>query len=140
MAKKRKSTKIYDENWELCHQVVEVRDGGRRCAISGCGVEENLDLDHCFSRDIKELFFETSNLTYLCKRHHQRKSMAKGGAVDHEVDEIVRRRVGEEKWKELLERSYKSCPGFWSVMFQERYNTRLKEELAMMMSEREGDF
>lgn len=136
--------KLYNNSWEkIAHEIVEIRDG-KECVLKGiqiegeyCDTSRGYDLDHCFSRNIKFLFFDTSHLQFLCKKHHQRKSFAKGGAVDHAVREKVRLRVGPEKWKQLLLGMWKTCPEWATVYHQEHCNVRLKEELAMMMAEKE---
>ena len=130
MKKKRKkkttTKKLMDENWKLCKQAVELRDG-RRCIV--CGSHENLQLDHCFSRNIKLLFYELENLHFLCAKCHTLKTFKKGGHVDHLVIAIVRSRH-PEWYEKALHASWQSC-GFWSyVWYQEQCQIKLKEHVA----------
>lgn len=44
---------------------------GRVCSVEGCGVTENLDVDHVKTRGAHpELRYDVTNLRYLCRPHH----------------------------------------------------------------------
>lgn len=137
MKKKRKKKptwrKIYEENWRLCHEIVDLRDG-RCCQIPGCRETERLDLDHCISRNCKILFFETENLGYLCRDHHSHKSFRPNQWVDKMVNDICRKRNGEAWWEDALFNSRKTCPLFSTLAYQEKINEELKRELELLKS------
>lgn len=122
----KKSYKLYKENWKLCHEIVDLRDG-HRCVLCYC--DGDLDLDHGFSRSIKTLFFDIRHLAYLCKRHHQAKSFNPGGAVGKQVDRIHQKREGKKSWDEMCDLSFKSLPEWKRLYYQEEINNQLKEQL-----------
>ena len=115
--------KLYKENWKICHEIVAKRDG-RACQISGCRGND-LQLDHVISRNCKILFFDTDNLGFLCGQHHTHKSFRKGQWVDLMVKEICRRRVGGERFEEMIFESKKSLGKFRTVSHQEKINQEL---------------
>lgn len=132
----KKAWKLYQENWKLCHDFVDLRDG-HVCMIPGCGREE-VDLDHAITRKRKILFFDVRHLGYLCRGeggHHANKSFRNGDWVDKKVDGIHRKREGDVAWDEILSMAYRDCPQFRSVLWQEQINLKLKELLALMNSE-----
>jgi len=139
MKKKRKKKptwrKVYDENWRICHEIVDLRDG-HVCQIPGCTEKERLDLDHCFSRMCKHLFFDTRHLGYLCGSHHTHKSFRKGQWVDMTVKDICKARIGEVLWEDFKFISRKVCPEFSTLAYQEKINEELKRELEQLKSMR----
>jgi len=128
--------KLVNENWTLCHEIVDLRDG-HVCQIPGCGETENLDLDHVISRGCKITFLDTDILGYLCKTHHSHKSKRKGQWVDLMVQQICRRRIGDDRYEDYIFKSKQCCGSFRSVVFQEQQNMKLKEELAELLGNRE---
>lgn len=119
--------KIYKLNWQLAREIVELRDG-YECQIPECYVRVELQLDHVFSRDIKTLFFDLWNLGYLCPEHHAHKSFRKGQWVDKLVNDLCKKRAGQDWWDAAILRSKQSCPGFRNVGYQERINEQLQEQ------------
>lgn len=126
--------KLYNENWRLCHDIVDARDG-RKCII--CGSRVKLQLDHCITRAKKSVFFETDGLNYLCSRCHTTKSFQHGSPLDKEVDNVTRQRLGVKGWYELIMKAKIVCPMFSTVSWQEACNEQLKEELEFVKSVRE---
>lgn len=123
--------KLFVENWLICHEIIDLRDG-HKCQIPECQ-KTALDLDHGISRDHKSIFFDVRHLGYLCRGergHHPSKSFNKNGRVAKEVDLIHIKREGIEIWEELLFRSRKTCPEFSTVFHQEQINIKLKETRA----------
>jgi len=135
--RKKKPTwrKLYDENWRLCHEIVELRDG-KVCIIPGCGATERLDLDHVISRGCKITFFETDILQFICSEHHTHKSFRKGQWVDLTVRDICEARIGKNRFDDLVFTSRKCCPEFATLMHQEKVNSELKRELDALKNER----
>ena len=86
------------KNWELCRDIVKFRDDDK-CAL--CGSDYNLQVDHCFTRGTKELFYVIENLTLLCSRCHFAKSKTKKCHADLKVYRHVLLREGEEKFNEM---------------------------------------
>ena len=112
LSKKGMKNKI----WLVLRQAAILRDGGK-CQI--CYKKADLQVDHCFTRAIGRLHFDLSNLTTLCAKCHTSKSLRKGGPVDKQVDEIVRRREGNDWWTWALGESWKTCPECSRVWFLE---------------------
>lgn len=117
---------LYKQNWKLCREIVLLRDGDV-CTIPDCYTREDLQLDHCISREVKRLFFDLNNLGYLCAEHHTHKSFRKGQHIDKKVDEICRKRSGSEWWEWALSEGSKPLPEFRTVWYQEKINQELKE-------------
>lgn len=124
--------KIYEENWRLCHEIVDLRDG-RACIIPGCGVTDKLDLDHGISRAHKIVFFDTRHLGYLCKKHHQSKSFNSNNWVAKTVDQIHAVREGQIIWDGMVDAAKKCCPTFSTLAYQEKINEELKRELEFLL-------
>ena len=79
---------LIKKNWELCRQIKFVLMG-RKCEL--CGNTSGLQIDHCFSRTIKRLFYDVRNLTVLCSYCHTKKSYNQND-VALRVFELVERR------------------------------------------------
>lgn len=126
--------RLYNENWKLCHEIADLRDG-HVCQIPNCGETERLDLDHVFSRQVKVLFFEPDNMGYLCSAHHTHKSFRKGQWVDMMVREICQKRIGDERWDWMMFAARRLCPEFSTVLYQEQVNVYLKEKKAEFLQE-----
>ena len=123
----KKAKKLYNQNWALCHDIVEERDG-KACVIPGCG-NRVVDLDHCITRKARLTFYEVEILNYVCKKHHTRKSFNPGNWVAHMVSEITRKRIGSKRLDELFEISRGTCYGWSTIWYQEEQNQKLKELL-----------
>jgi hypothetical protein len=105
--------KLQAQALELAKAVVDKRDG------DGCQVQKHFpniainhsdtyQIDHCFSRTIKELFLDLANLTKICSTCNQAKgsgkiSASKKDAITIAVHEIVKKREGEDTYQRLLE-------------------------------------
>ena len=116
MRKKSKSSiikKLQAQAEALWKQVCHKRDG------DGCQVQIHFpriaikhsniyQIDHCFSRTIKELFLDLANGTKICSTCNQAKgsgkiSSSKKDAITIAVHEIVKKREGEDTYQRLLE-------------------------------------
>lgn len=97
MRKKRRIRSKLDKAkaacWIVVSKAVHERDG--KCQI--CGSTDTLQVDHCFSRAISLLHHDIKNLTLLCRSCHFKKSYCVGG-MEKRVDEVVRKREGEDWW------------------------------------------
>ena len=105
--------KLQTQALDLCKEIVNKRDG------DGCQVKKHFpniainhsntyQIDHCFSRTIKELFLDLANLTKICSTCNQAKgsgkiSASKKDAITIAVHEIVKKREGEDTYQRLLE-------------------------------------
>jgi hypothetical protein len=127
----KQAWKLVNENWTLCHEIVDARDG-HKCVI--CGETRNLQLDHCISRTYKSVFMDTDNLNYLCPQHHTAKSMNPGNPVTKRVDEITRNRMGGEQYRLMIQKADVTCGAWRTVWWQEACNMELKEHLAFVLS------
>lgn len=127
--------KLYQANWRLCHEIVELRDG-YACVIPDCSTKEGLQLDHCFSRMCKILFFDVRNLNYLCPDHHTHKTSRKGQWVDKMVDQITAHRAGDEWFENSMDISKTCCPDFRKLFYQEQMNINLREDKQELMLKR----
>ncbi len=123
----KKAWKLYKENWRLAREIVALRDG-YKCQIPNC-CNNNLQLDHVFSREIKTLFFELGNLGYLCNEHHTHKSFRHGQWVDMMVKDICKERQGSKWWDEAIQKSKKTLRNFRTVYYQEMINEEYKKKL-----------
>jgi hypothetical protein len=133
--KKRKNpevAKLQKENWQLCREIVDLRDG-HVCQIPECGAREGLQLDHVISRECKTTFYETDILGYLCAAHHTHKSFRKGQWVDLMVRDICVARLGACRWDDLKFYSRGICGDFNKVFYQEQINMQLKEKRAELL-------
>ena len=122
----KKAKKIYNENWKLCHEVVDERDG-RKCVI--CEATEHLQLDHCITRSKKSVFYEIDLLNYLCSKCHTTKSFQHGCPLDKKVDLITIKRIGKRRYNELLAQAGQTCGGWGTIWYQEECNDLLKDQL-----------
>src|SRR3990167_5164953 len=74
------------------------RDGGK-CQV--CGSRSNLLADHCFSRQVRELFYRPENLTCLCSNCNFQKKMDGTKGITLKVYDIVLFREGNEKFMDM---------------------------------------
>jgi hypothetical protein len=127
---------------DLAKQVVHKRDG------EGCQVQihfpniainhsSTYQIDHCFSRTIKELFLDLANLTKICSTCNQAKgsgkiSSSKKDAITIAVHEIVKKREGIDTYNRLLEIASRlaSFPEWRDISYLEMQIKILTELLA----------
>lgn len=129
--KNKDAWKLVNENWTLCHDIVDARDG-HKCVI--CLRERDLQLDHCISRTHKSVFLDTDNLNWLCNKCHTSKSFNTGNVLTKQVDEITRKRIGTKGYNELIRKAQTNCGQWRTLSHQEACNEQLKEELEMAQS------
>jgi hypothetical protein len=122
---------LVNDNWTLCHEIVDARDG-HKCVL--CGKENGLQLDHSISRTHKSVFFDTDNLNWLCAECHTSKSFNPGGIVGKQVDCVTRQRMGHENYGEMIRKANITCPQWRTVSWQEACNLELREHLAFVLS------
>lgn len=117
MSKKRKkksvAQKIRDKLETIIKKIIYIRDGGvcqvqkhyPNIAINHSEVKQ---VDHCFSRTIKELYFDLANLTLICStcngvKGSNKIAVSKKDAITVAVHEIVKKREGEDVYNRLFE-------------------------------------
>lgn len=133
MSRKISRKGLIKKNWELCRQI-KFELVGRRCEI--CGESQGLQVDHCFSRNDKELFYEISNLTVLCESCHNHKTYRRC-AMDLKVYEIVETREGSHEFNRLrkINETLGAFPDWQYRWFHEDKHKQLTNKL---LSLREG--
>lgn len=121
---------LIKKNWDLCRKIVRFR--GNVCEL--CESPYELQVDHCFSRKVKQLFYEISNLTLLCSSCHTKKSFNQEDLALR-VFEHVENREGAKfyKMREVAKRGG-PFPDWSKVWYQEQENIRLNEILSELMS------
>ena len=105
MAKKSKVKKLHKKAWDLIREIILNR-AGFRCEI--CKSKDNLQVDHCFSRTCKLLYYDMANLTCLCKSCHFKKTYRQE-VMDLRVYRLVEKREGKEKQWILLIYSFQKA-------------------------------
>ena len=99
--------KLQKKAFEICRSIVLKRDG------LGCQVQkqypqinvihtEIMQIDHCFSRANKNLYYDLSNLTCICSSCNMLKGFD-SKAIDVAVHEIVRKREGGAIYERMKE-------------------------------------
>ena len=134
--RKKKSIKKQLENRceNLWKEVCRLRDG----ECQGPKIEKNhqcggcLQVDHCFSRAVKELFLDPRNGTLICQNLHVRKTNKVKGA-DKWVDEFVRKREGDEWWAYAKRACESKTPYIRGIIELEQNEINLKELRGEMM-------
>lgn len=119
---------LIKKNWQLCREIKFSMDG-RKCEI--CGSEVGLEVDHCFSRNSKELFYHIPNLTVLCRFCHSHKTYRRH-SVDLKVYEHVETREGSDEFNRMRKVNERigGFPDWQYMWYHEQENLRLKEMLA----------
>ena len=78
-----------------------------------------LQVDHCFSRMVGQLFLDPRNGTLICQGFHVRKTN-KVKAADKFLDEFVRAREGEEWWAYAKAVCKSKKPHIWNLFDLDR--------------------
>ena len=114
---------LIKKNWELC-RLIKFELVGRKCEI--CGSFAGLQVDHCFSRNNKKLFYDIRNLTVLCELCHSHKTYRRK-AMDLRVYEIVEAREGVKVFNELrrIDEGITAFPEWQYMWYHEEQNERL---------------
>jgi len=105
--KKLKSIRSLQRKAERLWKEICLKRDGRECQIKKNFPEvktkhsEVYQVDHCFWRSDKNLFLEPSNGTVICSNCNLQKSFGHR-AIDKLVDQIVRKREGEEKYNKMI--------------------------------------
>ena len=121
---------LIKKNWELCRQI-KFNKVGRVCEVCGC--EEGLQVDHCFSRNNKKLFYDIRNLTVLCEDCHSHKTYRRK-SMDLRIYELVEAREGSKVFNEFrkIDEGITAFPEWqykWYHEEQFERLSRLKEKL-----------
>ena len=82
------------------------------CKASGEGVV--LQVDHCFSRMCKQLFYDIRNASTLCQSCHTMKSYRVRG-YEKIVDRLVLEREGADFWKFAVETAFSKTAKKWTL-------------------------
>lgn len=119
---------LIKKNWDLCRQIVKKRAKGKceKCKADG------YEVDHCFSRNNKALFYEISNLTLLCTDCHSHKTYRRYG-YDLVIYELVELREGSKKFNEMR-KTDENRGGFPSWQYMS-YHEEKNNELTKMLNE-----
>lgn len=127
MGRKLTRNGLIKKNWSLCRQIV-FKLRGRKCEL--CENDTGLEVDHCFSRNTKVLFYEIENLTVLCCNCHSHKTYRRK-SMDLKVYEHVEAREGREKFEEMrkLSEALTSFPDWAYMWYHEAKHEELKQEL-----------
>jgi hypothetical protein len=78
-----------------------------RCEL--CGSDVDLQVDHCFTRKCKEIYYDIDNLSCLCQRCHFEKTYHLR-ARDLDVYGLVAKREGDETFQRLRQVSRAHAP------------------------------
>ncbi len=118
MAKKRKKKsnlrKLQDKALNLFKEVCYLRDG-KQCMVKKyfpwiqIAHTEVFQVDHCISRQNKWLFIESKNGTVVCSTCNRAKGF-KQKSIERAIDDIVKRREGEDWFKKMVEIDQKMSP------------------------------
>lgn len=117
MSKRSVMKKLMSKAEKLWKEACRLRDG-HKC--QGLKMETKhkcsgvLQVDHCFSRKVSQLFLDFRNGTTICQGLHFRKTHCVRGA-EKLVDEFVRAREGEEWWDYAFKVCASKKPHAWSV-------------------------
>jgi len=131
ISKKSIIKKLQAQATELWKAYCHKRDGGV-CQVRkyfpniAINHSNQMQIDHCFSRTIKELFLDVANGTEICSTCNQAKgsgkiSASKKDAITIAVHEIVKKREGEDTYQRLLEiaSSLASFPDWRNISYLE---------------------
>lgn len=129
MGRKLTRKGLIKKNWILCREIVKKRAKGKceKCKADG------YEVDHCFSRNNKALFYEISNLTLLCTDCHSHKTYRRYG-YDLAIYELVEEREGEKKFNEMrkIDENRGGFPSWQYISFHqgmyEKLTTKLNQE------------
>lgn len=108
--------KLHKRAAELWKQVCFKRDG-QVCQVQKyfpqIPTSHNgyLQIDHCFSRQNKNLFYKVSNGTVVCAGCNAGKHW-RLHSLDRAIDLIVQRREGDLRYKEMLMIDQESAPNY----------------------------
>jgi len=116
--------------WELTRKIVIHRTNGR-CEC--CGSNVDLQIDHCFTRKCREIFYDLANLSCLCQRCHFEKSYHLR-TRDLDVYAVVASREGETVFQRLMlvSRAHKPFPDFNKRWYLEQKLTEMESLLCAM--------
>jgi len=118
---------LMNKNWNMVRAIIR-KLRGEACEL--CGSTFQLQVDHCFSRTKKQIFYWLENLTLLCCKCHTAKSYNQSDYV-LKVFEHVEDREGSEKFLEMRKIAAKNGPlRDWSKRwYQEEWFEKLNEKM-----------
>ncbi len=125
----KKLQKEGEQAWkDACHK----RDG-ERCMVweyypdAGLTHTDIFQVDHCFSRENKNLFLEVANGTVVCSSCNMLKGFGQK-SVARLIDDIVKEREGEAKFLEMraIDLEKKPCENWKNMVWLENKIKELK--------------
>lgn len=118
---------LIKKNWELC-RLIKFELVGRQCEV--CGSKVGLEVDHCFSRNDKKLYYEIRNLTVLCSSCHSHKTYRRK-SMDLRVYELVERREGGLAFAHMrcIDEGMTALREWQDKWYHEEWNEKLTEHL-----------
>lgn len=127
-----------EEKWK---KIAFKRDG-RECQVKKFFPEINImhtdifQVDHCFSRSDKNLYFNPRNATIVCSGCNLAKGF-KNKSVDRAIDLIVAKREGQEYFDYMLKinQSGKPNPGWGKFWYYEEVLMKMEEYELMLFGE-----
>ena len=124
---------LQKKNWELTRKIIRLLRGDS-CELSDCQSGIGLQVDHCFSRTKRAIFYDLSNLTILCESCHLKKSFGQGDRI-LKVFEHVEGREGETKFIQLrkIAKQNKPFPNWSTKTYQEKINKDLTKKLESLI-------
>lgn len=139
-----KGRKLYLKCEKLWKEIAYVRDG-RECMVKKhhpyIRITHNcvMQVDHCFSRRDKNLFFDPRNSTVVCGSCNQAKGF-KNKSVDRAIDEVVIEREGLLAFEEMkrINQTGKPNTGWGKVWWLEEQVEKLQECLEKLEAKDES--
>ena len=96
---------------------------GKVCEVPGCR-ESAYCLDHVFSRQNRELFFDRANLVRICRGHHRSKTRGWHGVL-LKVYDYIRDRNGIKKFNQMWNIDKNRVP--WDGWNRNYINSKIQE-------------
>lgn len=118
---------LIKKNWDIC-RLIKFEKVGRQCEV--CGSFVGLQVDHCFSRNNKKIFYDIRNLTVLCENCHSHKTYRRK-SMDLRVYELVERREGALAFAEMrcIDEGITAFPDWQLKWYHEEMNETLRKKL-----------
>jgi len=129
MKKQIKLSKLTEKAEDLQREVIFAEEG-RSCEYPGCR-EEAYCLDHVFSRQNKELFFDRANLMRVCRGHHHNKTHQFNGVLLKAYD-YLKEKYGKKKFDQMwnIDKNRAGWDG-WNRNYVEEKIQELKTRLEL---------
>lgn len=102
------TTKGRIKKLEHLHRDYLILCGFNKCCV--CGRKTQLCLEHCFSRDVKQLFFDLANHNIACRDCNYVKWRRPEQGVALKIHDLTCKNVGEKKYREMYQIAMKKKP------------------------------